>query len=442
VKNSKCRARYRFVCLQLAVSAWAFGCGSDGAGERADRSERTDAISESTETAVRDLAAQILPEIQTLSALPARRPLSIALRTREELESYLTAQLAQQLPPAKLRALERTYVRFGLIPEDLELDVLLRSLLLEQVVGYYDPARDTLYVIAGIDPAFVEPVLAHEMVHALQDQYKDLDSLMSANRELNDRATAAQAALEGHATLVMLEWQLARLTGGTVGLESLPSISSLPEEALLEAAGLEMPTLASAPRVIRESLIFPYVGGLEFLRARWRAEGGVRFAPLGEEMPVSSEQVLHPNRAFGSMRDDPVELEFSPLPSNGWREIHSGDLGELETRIWLRESLNDPLRASRCAEGWNGDRYRLIEAPQGEILVWATAWDSQTDADEFAAAARSIGTTRYGASSGRTQETVRRTVKGVPFVIVVDRPTTVDLSRIDSGVSVAGPVQP
>ncbi len=58
---------------------------------------------------------------------------------------------------------------------------LLRSLLLEQVVGYYDPARDTLFVMEGLDPALVEPVLAHEIVHALQDQYEDLDSLMTAN---------------------------------------------------------------------------------------------------------------------------------------------------------------------------------------------------------------------------------------------------------------------
>jgi hypothetical protein len=239
--------------LLLAASVWLAGCGDEAAAGR----DIPD-----PDSSLRVLAESLLPEVETLAGLPARRPVSLAVRTREELESFLTTELGRQLPPEKASALTRTYARLGLVPADLELDELLRSLLLEQVVGYYDPGRDTLFVMEGLDPALVEPVLAHEIVHALQDQYEDLDSLMTANLEHNDRATAAQSALEGHATLAMLEWQLGRLTGGVVDLETLPSLSSLPEDALLDAAGLEMPALTSAPRLIRESLIFPYLGGL------------------------------------------------------------------------------------------------------------------------------------------------------------------------------------
>ena len=388
------------------------------------------------DSAIRALAAELLPEVQTLSALPARQPLAIALRTRDELESYLTAQLAEQLPPERLAALQRAYVRFGLIPADLELDVLLRDLLLEQVVGYYDPARDTLYVMEGLDPALVEPVLVHEMVHALQDQYMDLDSLMRANEAANDRATAAQSALEGHATLAMLEWQLARLTGGTIGLEALPSFSSLPEEALMEAAGLEMPALASAPRVIRESLIFPYLGGLEFVRVRWEAEGGTRFAPLGDEMPESTEQVLHPDRAFGPIRDDPVGLSFAAELPPGRYEVHTDGLGELETRIWLREHLDDRDRAEASAAGWDGDRYRLTDGDDGEVLTWVTAWDSRDEADEFASAARDAAAARRKDEPERRLEVVSRIQDDVPLVILIDRPEGLDASRIDISVTI------
>jgi len=374
------------------------------------------------DSAIRALAAELLPEVETLSGLPARQPLAIAVRSREELETFLTAQLAEQLPPEKLEALQRAYARFGLIPENLRLDELLRSLLMEQVVGYYDPARDTLYVMEGLDPELVEPVLAHEMVHALQDQYANLDSLMKANEATNDRATAAQSALEGHATIVMLEWQLARLTGGAIGLETLPSLSSLPQNALMEAAGLEMPALASAPRLIQESLVFPYLGGLEFVRARWRAEGGERFAPLGDEMPVSTEQVLHPDRAFGAERDEPVVLGFAGPVGAGWTEVHSDGLGELETRIWLQEFLDDRDRASRAAEGWDGDLYRLSTGPEGEVLTWVSAWDSASDAEEFAGAAREVAGVRYGEGSNRRLEVSARMVSGVPLVIVTDRP--------------------
>jgi len=388
-----------------------------------------------TDTTVRGLVARLLPEIETLSGLPARRPLAVAVRTRDELEAYLVAQLAEQLPPEKLAVIEGSYARLGLVPEDVALDELLRALLLEQVVGYYDPARDTLYVMDGIEPALIQPVVAHEMVHALQDQYADLDSLMAANEESNDRATAAQSALEGHATLAMLEWQLGKLTRGAIELESLPDFSSLPEDALMEAAGLEMPALASAPRVIRESLVFPYLGGLEFVRARRRANDGARIAPLGDEMPISTEQVLHPDRAFGATRDDPVELAFTTPPVDGRREVHTDGLGELEIRIWLHEHLGDPSRARSAAAGWDGDRYRLTRGEGGEVLTWVTAWDSDEEAREFAAAAQAVAGMRYGSGSGRVLEVSRDSASGVPLVVVIDRPS--DLALSHESVSVA-----
>jgi hypothetical protein len=294
----------------------------------------------------------------------------------------------------------------------------------------------------GLDPALVEPVLAHEMVHALQDQYVDLDSLMRANQAANDRATAAQSALEGHATLAMLEWQLARMTGGTIGLDALPSFASLPEDALMEAAGLEMPALASAPRLIRESLVFPYLGGLEFVRARWKAEGGTRFAPLGDEMPVSTEQVIHPERAFGPERDEPVVLTFAGAIAPGRREVHSDGLGELETRIWLQEHLDDREKAEAGAAGWDGDRYRLTDGIDGEVLTWVTAWDSTEEADEFASAARDVAAERRQREPGRRLDVESRVQDGVSLVFVVDRPAGFDASEIRTGVSIepsAGP---
>jgi hypothetical protein len=421
--------------LAFIVSA---ACAVIGCGDpRGDSESRiAGAFAASPDTLVHTLATELLPEVETLSGLSARRPLAVAVRSRSELEAFLTAQLSEQLPPERAEALVRSYARLGLLPADLSLDRLLRDLLLEQVVGYYDPARDTLYVMEGLDPALVEPVLAHEMVHALQDQYVDLDSLMRANQTANDRATAAQSALEGHATLTMLEWQLARLTGGAVGLEALPSFTSLPEEALREAAGLEMPALASAPRLIRESLLFPYLGGLEFVRVRWRAEGGTRFAPLGAEMPETTEQVLHPETSFAPVRDDPVGLSFSGVLPEGRHEVHSDGLGELETRIWLHEHLADRDRAEAGAAGWDGDRYRLTDGDGGEVLTWVTAWDSRDEAGEFAAAARDVAAARREDRPERRLDVASRVQDGIPLVVVTDRPAGLDASRIDASVSI------
>ena len=373
--------------------------------------------------ALRARAAELQPEVETLSGLAGGGPVALGIRSRPELETFLVEELERQLPPERETAVVRSYARLGLVPPDLELAPLLRDLLLEQVVGYYDPARDTLWVVAGVDTALADAVLVHEIVHALQDRAQDLDSLLRANLKANDRATAAQAALEGHATLVMLEWQLARLTAGRFGVEDLPDLSVLDEGDLMEAAGLAMPALTSAPRVVRESLLFPYVGGLRFVRARERALGRTS-PPLGEAMPETTEQVLHPEKSFGADRDRPVAVRLPEPVPEGWREVHSDGLGELESRIWLEELVGDPADAKRASEGWDGDRYRLLEGPGGEALVWVSAWDTAIDAEEFAAAARDALASRYP-DGGRAVDVRRELTGGVATVTVVDAPADV-----------------
>jgi hypothetical protein len=233
-----------WILLALLVGAAALTACGEGAGAAASRS--------GTDTVLVRLSAELLPAVEARSGLAAREPVRLARRSREELEAYLIAEMSRQLPRDRLDGVTRTYARLGLVPDTLDLEPLLRELLLEQVVGYYDPARDTLYVVDRVEEAQLEMVLVHEMVHALQDQYVDLDSLMQANLEADDRGTAAQAALEGHATFAMLEWQMAAMMGAAADLTQLPGLETLIGNDPLALAGVEMPVLQQSPAVIRE----------------------------------------------------------------------------------------------------------------------------------------------------------------------------------------------
>lgn len=301
------------------------------------------------------------------------------------------------------------------------------------MVGYYDPRTDTLFVLERVSPDQLEMVLAHELVHALQDQHVDLDSLIAALEGDNDRGTAAQAAVEGHATLAMLEWQLGRMGGAEVDVTALPDLgdrlSAVSPDALGEAAGL--PALGAAPRIIREALLFPYLGGLAFVQRFWKARDG-RPAPFGDDLPASTEQVLHPERFLEEPRDVPTRVRFESEPPAGWEEVHAEGLGELEIRVFFEEHLGDAERAAAGAAGWDGDAYRLLRAPDGEILVWVSVWDSGAEAEEFAAAAREAWARRYGeaaappsgpvAAGGRDVRVVRAAISGRPAVVVTDVP--------------------
>jgi hypothetical protein len=342
---------------------------------------------------------RLLPATAELSGLEERRTPRVAIRSRSTLERYLREQIARDLPPERASALTAVYARLGLVPDTLQLAALLEALLLEQIVGYYDPATDTLYVVDRVHPDSVEIVLVHELVHALQDQHSDMDSLLRALEADNDRSTAARAAIEGHATFVMTEWQLEQMSGRHVDLSALPSLAEIGQG--LDLAGLPgMDRLGSAPRFVRESLLFPYLGGLGFMQGYWAARTD-RPVPIGGHLPQSSEQILHPERSFGPDLDEPTRLVFVTATPEGWEEVHADGLGEFEIRILLEELLGDRAAAEREAAGWDGDRYRLLSRGDEEVLMWTSVWDAPADATEFEAAVSRALRARYGDDPGR-----------------------------------------
>ncbi len=429
------------VCL-VATSALALACGPLGgaANETSDSDEdstwdaRASAASAPADTALQRMAARLLPFMQESSGLPARSPLKLASRSRAELEAYLERQLAEDLPPATATALSRVYARFGLIPETLDISGLLRTLLLEQVVGYYDPERDTLYVIDSVPLTQVEAVLAHEIVHALQDQYVDLDSLMSSLKDRGDRATAARAALEGHATYAMLEWQWGQVTGSRVDLTQLPNLTEALGADPLALAGVEMPALRDAPRVIREGLLFPYLGGLGFVQSFWSRRGS-RVTPLGDALPGSTEVIMHPER-YWPTRDEPTDVFIDEDLPDGWTRVFSDGLGEHETLIFLEEFLLQQDQAKVAAAGWDGDRYALYDGPGGEVLLWVSVWDSDNESAEFVAAAREAFARRYSDTSGRDVIVSGQHSAGRPIVIVWDLAAGVSSAELEGALTV------
>ena len=60
------------------------------------------------------------------------------------------------------------------------------------------------------------------------------------------------------------------------------------------------------------------------------------------------------------------------------------------------------MLADNAAAGWDGDRYRLLEGPQGETLVWVSRWDTEADARDFANAAQRAFRARYDGVEGRS----------------------------------------
>ncbi len=401
--------------LCAAIAGLTLACGSDSNGQEAQRQDPD----------LERKVAELLPRIEKLANLPVRGQPAVRRSSAETLEAYLLERLEAEYPGDTLAAVAEAYRTFGLIPDTLDLRRLLVDLLLEQAVGYYDPARDILFVRDDAAPLLVDAVLVHELVHALQDQETDLDRLLKSLPG-NDQRTAAQAALEGHATLAMLSFQL------NLGAAGLPELS--PEMAGAIAGASQFPRLAQAPAIVREPLLFAYLGGARFVQRLWRSQEG-NPPPLRIWLPESTEQLLHTEKIL-EIRDSPLSLSIAE-PQDGWRVRYARDLGELEMRIYFEEHLEHRALATRAAAGWDGDAYALVTKEGRQALVWYTAWDSQADAQEFVDAYRAAFQARFGATAGaeelvaggRRAHLERLSIDGTPVVRVVESAADVRLAR-------------
>jgi hypothetical protein len=342
------------------------------------------------EASAKAIARAVIPAVERAVGLKFKRLPVVEVRSRAQLRGYLAHKMAEELPPAELRAFERTYRAFGLIADSVDLGRLMLDLYDEQVAGYYDPDSSALFVVRGADPTVLRLIMAHELVHALQDEYMPLNSILKLRRQ-NDRQMAGQAVAEGQATLASIEALApgADLTGVLGDWDTV--------RELIRSQRAAMPVFAAAPRIIQEGLLFPYLAGAQFMRDFDARRARPDEEPYGDRLPVSTAQILHP--ALYTAGHLPERIRFGRLPAQDTL-VYDDDFGEFETRVALEAWGLDDDVAIAAGMGWDGDRYEVLGTPAGTALIWVIAWMTPADANEFARALVSGWEHRTGAAAG------------------------------------------
>ncbi len=382
----------------------------------------------------RSILQRIEEQVSRLRGLPKRAEVPLRFLDREALRQYLVASLDRDYLPAERESDQKLLVTLGLLqPEDDLLQITL-ELLQEQVIGFYDEEEKVLYVVddAGQFGPGGKTTFAHEFAHALQDQYFDLARLRPKHGGNDDRYAAVTALAEGDAMLLERQWVQENLSA----------------EEINQLGGTgDASKLAQAPLVVRTELLFPYVSGFDFtLRAYQRANGFAGLDAAFRDPPASTEQVLHPEKYVA--REAPVEVALPDLAAamgDGWRQVGSNVLGELDVRILL-EQYGDRGSAVRAANGWGGDRWQLLEKDGRQAVVLRTTWDSDGDAREFfdtygqglrnrfAGARQQEATpTRQALTALATASELRLSGREVLAVISFDRPSAEALAAAVGG---------
>ena len=295
--------------------------------------------------------------------------------TREELADTLVDDLNENLE--EILNSQALYKLLGLIPQDSDLRQLLLDLYTEQVAGFYDTETKELYMIAekeGRDlTALEETTLAHEFVHALQQQHFDIHAGLEAVEDNSDAASAMVALVEGDASAAQSQYTLAH-------------ISRERQMAMaMEGSRQDISAFSSAPFVLQRSLLFPYIEGTIFVTELLASSSGwdAVDAAYGDP-PASTEQILHPEKYLD--REEPVQVSLPDVAAalgQGWEEVHADVMGEFFLRTYL-EAHGNALKAPNAAAGWGGDAYTLLKGPDDEYaLVTLIEWDTGKDAQKF-----------------------------------------------------------
>jgi hypothetical protein len=334
-------------------------------------------------------------EMEALRGLDERQPITRTLMTRQELAAYLEQDFDEDYPPEEIARDTRVLEAFDFVPENFDLRRALLELYSSQVLGLYDDEADTFYIVSAGEFELMDRLtFAHEYVHGLQDQVFDLNTFVDEDLLGDDEVLARMALVEGDASLAMTEYLLAH-----VAELSAEEMASLMETGTSESDAL----LEAAPPILRETLLFPYIYGQEFVTVL-QEEGWQAVDAAYADPPRSTEQILHPDKYLDD--DEPQAIGLPPLADtlgSGWALVESETLGEFQTNLYLVQQV-DEATARTASQGWDGDRYALYARDTDEVLVFATIWDSEIDGEEFVDAYRQYAEARYRRVADATGE--------------------------------------
>jgi hypothetical protein len=318
------------------------------------------------------VVAEALITVSRRRQLPAKGPVRGKTVDRDEMVERVRQEMRREVPAPIIAAQSELLFGLGTVPKDFDYEKSLMELMGAQLAGFYEPEEKTMFLARDLPPLEQDATLAHELVHALQDQHYDLKRLIGYRDDASDEQGAIHALAEGDATSAMMDHMLAPR-----GMSAL----DLSEEMFgIEARGsVEMtPGAANVPSILKRSVIAPYVDGVAFVNWARRSGGWEHVDQVWARPPVTTEQLLHVEKYVKHEPAEPIAVP-SALPK-GPKDVSYHDiLGEESVAILFEEWM--PRRvAVEAAAGWAGDRIAVFEEGKRHALAWHVRYDDEASA--------------------------------------------------------------
>ncbi|MFC6730575.1 Hvo_1808 family surface protein, partial [Natronoarchaeum mannanilyticum] len=341
------------------------------------------------------LVARTQARVEAVRCLEFEEDVDVEIRTRSEFQN---SSAFGNITESQRQFENVTYEALMLVGADEDAVEVQQENLGAGVGGYYDPVTDRLVVVTDDPEAvqFSEPVLAHELVHAVQDQQFNLTRFDA--RTLDD-SNAENGLIEGDARYVETIYRNA-CEGNWSG--TCRTVES--------GEGPSAGDLANLPLYL---LSFqPYSDGPAFVEHLREGGNWSAVDRAYDRAPNTSQEVMYPDRypnettqnisAPNRTADRWEQLSVEGRPNYGIAGepavfmMFAAPTFKYEEPEFVRaneflsggqNSLDPYDYSAPPSDGWNGDRLTPYRNDDNETgYVWQLAWESPAEAEEFAGA--------------------------------------------------------
>ena len=401
---------YSVTCLFALLSMLSFSQdnSSQSLGDvaRKLRKDTTDEVRMTDADAKKlfDSVDQIFAFASDDSGLPKHAAVKRRMVSKADVEKYATGRMAREEYTKHFQVAELTMKKLGFLPREFNLREFLVKATGQQIAGYYDDETKTISLLNWVPADRQEPILAHELTHALQDQNYDLGKWMKAasqpepgankkeeEGENDDRAIARKAVVEGQAMVVYVDYVLAPLGRN---LTDTPGLIYQMEEPAVKAVQ-DSQMLHDAPMILREAGSFAYNEGLIF-EGELLQKGGKKMAFAGAfaRPPRNSHEILQPETYINGEKLQPLHVpDLTQLIGEQYDVYDTGGIGQLDVRAYLKQ-YGERRNADDVSSAWQGGAYaaykRRKAAPDAALntadlaTIYVSRWKTSQAASRFA----------------------------------------------------------
>ena len=362
------------------------------------------------------LVARTMARVERVRGLEFTERVPVEVVSREQYRQNRQSRSTQSDRNADYRAWnDQVWEALLLVGENREVSDVLEELYGGSVLGFYSPSRERIVVVSdSATPQIDRATLAHELVHALQDQQFGL----SSNARTQDGQLARQGIVEGDARYVEYLYE-DRCERGTFDCIPTPEVAS--------GGGGGAGSL-SAPGVF-VTIYTPYSEGPALVDRLYRRGGWDAVNEVYENPPASTEQLIHPETYPD---ETPVDVSVPDRSAGNWSRFDLNPQGDtvgeasLFAMLWQNGYVDRSSFQQDTGEysaynythpasaGWGGDRIVPYRSDSGEYgYVWALEWDTPQDARAFVSAYESVLVDQLGGE--RVEPGIYRVPEDRPF---------------------------